>query len=83
MIIRLLSENFHYLVVKFSVYLNRRVFVIIIGIGHEWLVDHCLESRVMLHVVNYPYMHQTPMTEFFLLHSFQFPGFFFFLNIFH
>ena len=25
--IRILSENFHFLMVKFSVYLNRRVFV--------------------------------------------------------
>ena len=27
-----LSENFHFLVVKFSVYLNRRVFVMLCGV---------------------------------------------------
>ena len=41
-----LSENFHFLVVNFSVYLNRRVFVMIIcsggiiNIGHNLV--HCI-----------------------------------------
>ena len=34
-----LSENFHFLVVKFSIYLNRRVFVMS-DFGLVWLV-HC------------------------------------------
>ena len=30
-----LSENFHFLVVKFSVYLNRRVFVMLLSVPRE------------------------------------------------
>ena len=39
-----LSENFHFLLVKFSVYLNRRVFVMVFSRSHIHMV---LESLLM------------------------------------
>ena len=42
-----LSENFHFLVVKFSVYLNRRVFIMIKIAGYlEFIYLHQLEIKV-------------------------------------
>ena len=47
-----LSENFHFLVVKFSVYLNRHVFVMIDqNIGHSpyyFLYEPCREKTALL-----------------------------------
>ena len=37
--IRSLSENFHFLVVKFSIYLNRRVFVMVYSIYNDDSVE--------------------------------------------
>ena len=47
-----LSENFHFLVVNFSVYLNRRVFVMDTGI--KWLISqmvvvYALASSLQTH----------------------------------
>ena len=45
----LLSENFHFLVVKFSVYLNRRVFVMWIGFVWYPRYIRCLSMLFLLH----------------------------------
>ena len=44
--ISFLSENFQFLEVKFSIYLNRRVFVMVVRIGHKLL--WCLASYALL-----------------------------------
>ena len=52
-----LSENFHFLVVKFSVYLNRRVFVML---SPRW--EHLSEStlsHVDAHLINSVYVFES------------------------
>ena len=42
---KLLSENFHFLVVKFSIYLNRRVFVM-----YQFITDHQIQLSTGFHL---------------------------------
>ena len=47
-----LSENFHFLVVKFSIYLNRRVFVMLIRIAGGTFSDVAVQLNISINVAS-------------------------------